>query len=253
VLYTAEDGLLGRRFDLGSPAFVVGGEAGCDIVLSDPVGSRCRVRIEIDPLKAEYLLVVERAVHPVLLNDEPVLQECRLNASSRIVVGRTGFVLLVGDELDARYAETIYRLTICDELAGVHNARYFREALEREILRARRHNRALSVIVLDLAQNPVADGIQEDALVRRAARALSGKFRRDEVLARYDRWRFAGVLPETSKDKAARFAGTLVERLAMVQDGGIRAAIGVAALEPSDSPETLVQRAKGRLLNGAAG
>jgi diguanylate cyclase (GGDEF)-like protein len=236
--------LLGKRFDLGPLAFVVGGETDCDVVLSDPVGARSRARVEIDALKDEVRLVVERAVHPVLVNDETVLRDRPLRNSDRIVVGRTGFKLLVGDELEARYHETIYGMTICDELAGIHNARYFSERLDREILRARRHHRVLSVLVLDIAHNQVEDGFQEDVLVRRAARALSAAFRRDEVLARYDRWRFAGILPETSKDEAERFGTSLLQRLATVEDGGIRAAMGVAALAPDDSAETLVQRAQ---------
>jgi len=55
------------------------------------------------------------------------------------------------------------------------------------------------------------------------------------------------------KDEAVRFGSSLLQRLATAQDGGIRAAMGVAALAADDSAETLVQRAQRCLSKDTAG
>ena len=43
--------------------------------------------------------------------------------------------------MEAQYHETIYKMTIVDGLTGVNNKRFFLDAMDREIPRARRHQR----------------------------------------------------------------------------------------------------------------
>ena len=101
--------------------------------------------------------------------------------------------------------------------------------------------------------------------VRRIAlAALDERFRdryvasvqRHEVQHRLDFDRGLVPVPPSicrMKDEAVRFGSSLLQRLATAQDGGIRAAMGVAALAADDSAETLVQRAQRCLSKDTAG
>ena len=55
-----------------------------------------------------------------------------------------------GADAEAKYHEEIYRMTIVDGLTQIHNKRYLYEALEKEIIRARRHEREMSLLMFDI-------------------------------------------------------------------------------------------------------
>ena len=67
-----------------------------------------------------------------------------------IKIGRTIFKFLTGGNIENAYHEEIYRLTTVDGLTQIFNKRYFLETLEREISRAHRYGRELSLIMFDI-------------------------------------------------------------------------------------------------------
>ena len=123
-------------------------------------------------------------------------------------VGPTIFKYLSGADVESQYHEEIYRMTIIDGLTQVHNKRYLYEALEREIIRARRHARELSFLMFDIDHfkkiNDVHGHLAGDFVLKELARIVQGRIRRDEVFARYGGEEFAIVLPETDLEGAAR-------------------------------------------------
>src|SRR5262245_1174522 len=109
-------------------------------------------------------------------------------------------------------------MTIIDGLTQIYNKRYFHEALEREVVRSRRHGRHLSLLMLDIDHfkrvNDTQGHLAGDFMLKELARIISGRIRRDEVFARYGGEEFAIVLPETSLEGAAALAQTLCRRAA---------------------------------------
>ena len=75
------------------------------------------------------------------LNEEQINQEALLQNAIASRSGPTILKYLSGADAEAKYHEEIYRMTIVDGLTQIHNKRYLYEALEREVLRARRHER----------------------------------------------------------------------------------------------------------------
>ena len=108
-------------------------------------------------------------------------------------------------------------MTIIDGLTQAHNKRYLLEALEREIIRARRHERELSFLMFDIDHfkkiNDVHGHLAGDFVLKELARIVQGRIRRDEVFARYGGEEFAIVLPETDARGRARARRELREKI----------------------------------------
>jgi len=83
------------------------------------------------------------------VNDEPITERT-LSNGDLLKVGRTILKYLSTDNIEAAYYEEIYRLTTIDGLTRCFNARYCREQLVREVSRASRYKRPLSVLVFDV-------------------------------------------------------------------------------------------------------
>src|SRR5262249_48481842 len=106
------------------------------------------------------------------------------------------------------YHEEIHRLTVLDPLTGLHNRRYLNEHLDREAERARRHERPLAVLLMDVDHFKMVNDrfghVTGDATLKTLATRLATLTRKDELLARYGGEEFALVLPETGLDGAVR-------------------------------------------------
>jgi diguanylate cyclase (GGDEF)-like protein len=64
--------------------------------------------------------------------------------------GGAVFKFIDGGNVEALYHEALYRLTITDGLTQIANKRHFVDFLEREIARATRHGRPLSLVMFDV-------------------------------------------------------------------------------------------------------
>jgi diguanylate cyclase (GGDEF)-like protein len=191
------------------------------------------------------------------LNDELVQGEARLASGDLLKLGDAIFKYLEGNDVESSYHEEIYRLTIIDPLTELHNRRYLLELLSREISRAARYERPLSVVVMDLDHfkkvNDTFGHVAGDHVLRSVARLVSEKLREEELATRYGGEEFVFVLPETSEEQARVFAErlrTLLEgREFVFEDKPMRttASFGVVTLTGACTPETLIKAADEQL------
>ncbi|MFQ5768044.1 MAG: GGDEF domain-containing protein, partial [Acidobacteriota bacterium] len=104
-----------------------------------------------------------------------------------------------------------------DELTGLCNYRYFREYLEREILRGERYRPLLSLLMIDIDEfkkyNDRYGHEAGNSALKDIARLLSGSLRNVDVAARYGGEEFALILPSTSKGSAFRVAERARKRI----------------------------------------
>ena len=93
-------------------------------------------------------------------------------------------------------------LAIRDELTGLHNHRYFQEQLEQEVVRCRRYNHPLSLLLLDLdffkKVNDTYGHPAGDHVLREVGKTLTELVRYSDIVARYGGEEFAIILPETA-------------------------------------------------------
>jgi len=148
VIYTKEPTLLGKRFELDTSPFRIGRGADCNIVLEgDSVSRRHAHFVQRD---TQWFAVDDGSTNGTYVNDEQIGREYALANGDRVKVGPTIFKYLTGQDVEAQYHEEIYRMTIIDGLTQAHVKRYLLEALEKEMIRARRHARDLSLIMFDI-------------------------------------------------------------------------------------------------------
>ena len=257
VIYTKEPALLGRRFVLdGSPIKIGRDERENHIVLEGDSVSRKHAQLE--QRTGVWWCVDVGSTNGSYVNDEQIMRDSRLGNGDRIKIGPTIFKFLSGQDVEAQYHEEIYRMTIIDGLTQVHVKRYLLEALEKEIMRARRHARDLSFLMLDIDHfkkiNDVHGHLAGDHVLKEVARLIQQRIRRDEVLARYGGEEFAVILPETTLEGARALAEGLRERIdqsRFVFQGEVihvSMSIGVAILQDSDRTSTdLIKRADDKL------
>ena len=114
--------------------------------------------------------------------------------------------------------ENTARSAVTDGLTGLYNHGFFLQALKREVLRARRHDLLLSLIMLDLddfkAINDTRGHLEGDRVLVRAAALINESLREIDIAARYGGEEFAVILPETSRSGAAVVADRIRRRIA---------------------------------------
>ena len=207
---------------------------------------------------ATWWVVDDGSTNGTFVNDDQIDREAELANGDRVKIGPTIFKFLSGADVESQYHEEIYRMTIVDGLTQVHNKRYLSEALDREIVRARRHERDLSVILFDLDHfkriNDVHGHLAGDFVLKELARVVQARIRRDEVFARYGGEEFVVVLPETTLDGAVALAESLRERVMgsrfpfQGEPIEVTVSLGVATLGGDDrTAAELLQRADEKL------
>jgi two-component system cell cycle response regulator len=102
------------------------------------------------------------------------------------------------------------RLSITDPVTGAYNRRYLMEQLPREIERAARYGRQLSVIMCDVDHfkqiNDTHGHLVGDEVLKEFVPRLQSGVRVSDWVARYGGEEFVIVLPETSVENAAKAA-----------------------------------------------
>ena len=256
VIHTKEPTLLGKRFVLGQSPYTIGRGAQADIVLDGDSVSRRHAHLE--RRYGGWALVDDGSTNGTYCNDERISGKVVLKRGDRIKIGHTIFKFLSGDDVEAQYHEEIYRMTILDGLTQIHNKRYLMEALQREILRARRDAHGLAFVLFDIDHfkqvNDTHGHLAGDFVLRELARIMQAGVRRNEILARYGGEELAFVLPEVPLADAVALAETMrlaVSRHCFVFEAvaiEVTVSAGVALLGDGDrDPEDLVRRADERL------
>jgi diguanylate cyclase (GGDEF)-like protein len=116
-------------------------------------------------------------------------------------------VMLVGRSLSLPRLQAEARL---DAKTGLYNSRHFAHALERELSRAKRYERPLSLIMVDLDllrnTNNTFGHLAGDAVLRGVGDIFRAQVRTHDVPARFGGEEFAIILPETSPEQALELA-----------------------------------------------
>jgi diguanylate cyclase (GGDEF)-like protein len=239
---------LGKKFPLEDGELTIGRDVQNHIVVDlDNVSRRhARIRVEGSRILVEDL----GSTNGTYLNDVEVKQATPLRSGDLVKVGSSIFKFLDGasSEVEMQYHETIYTLTIADGLTGVNNKRFFLEYLEREMGRATRYQRALSLMLFDIDHfkkiNDTYGHLAGDYVLRELAQTVKRMVRREQCFARYGGEEFALVVPEDGPDKARFFA----EKLRKVIEGKqfifedkeipVTVSIGVADMAPDMTEPT---------------
>ena len=180
VIYGLE---LGKKFNLNRPQIIIGRSSKADIQIDQEAVSRNHCKI-INTGNA-IMLRDMGSTNGTYVNDE-MIDEYVLRDGDFIKVGRCIFKFLSGNNIENAYHEEIYRLTTVDGLTQIFNRRYFVETLEREIGRALRYRRDLSLIMFDIDRfkgvNDSFGHLAGDHVLKHLASVIKTRIRREDVL-----------------------------------------------------------------------
>lgn len=150
----------------------------------------------------------------------------------------------------------VEQLSYTDAMTELHNYRYFELRLKEEVIRHKRTNSGLSLLILDVDHfknyNDTMGHPAGDDVLRKLARILKITVRENDIVARYGGEEFAVILPAVDKVGANILAERLRERVENtyfdheeIQPlGKVTISIGVASLpEDADNYSDLTQRA----------
>lgn len=130
-----------------------------------------------------------------------------------LIGGLFGIISAVSAHKKALLYQEIELLSITDELTSVFNRRYFTNQLNKELERARRYDRPLSIFMIDLnnfKQYNDSHGHQSgDEMLKEVAGLLKKSARKPDFVARYGGDEFVIVMPEADKNKALKMADRL--------------------------------------------
>ncbi len=107
--------------------------------------------------------------------------------------------------INARHYSERQSLITIDDLTGLRNERYLQMRFPEELNRAKRYNRSVSLIFLDVKPS-------DDVIINDVSRIVKETFRYIDVLVRLKEAKFAILLPDTGptvKDAATRIASSL--------------------------------------------
>lgn len=141
----------------------------------------------------------------------------------------------------------LIQLARTDGLTGLYNQRHLYSVLAAEISRARRQNRALSLLLVDVDDfkryNDRFGHLAGDAALARIAACLKRACRRDiDTAFRYGGDEFVLALPETDRATAADIAARV--RSLLVDEGiALTVSIGVAELREGQDLKAFIREA----------
>lgn len=252
VIYGKE---LGKKYRFSREKIIIGRSSKCNIQIDEESVSRSHCSIK----RTGRAITIRDmgSTNGTYINDRQT-DEVILRDGDLIKVGQTIFKFLSGGNVEKAYHDEIYRLMHIDGLTQVYNKRYFLERLESELSRARRYQRELSLIMVDIDHfkqvNDTYGHLAGDAILKQLCQVVHARIRREDMLCRYGGEEFAILLPEIDKEHAllaAEKIRILVEETSFTfeaTDIPVTISLGVyAAIEESLSSDDFIKKADERL------
>lgn len=111
--------------------------------------------------------------------------------------------------------DELERLSITDKLTGLYNRRYFDDILEKEVLRAKRHQHDLSLLFIDIDKfkhfNDAYGHAAGDKVLQRLGNLIQEQIRKGiDIPCRYGGEEFAIILPETTNRSSVAIANRIL-------------------------------------------
>ena len=244
----------GKMFKLPGGTLQIGRAPSCEIHLVDDGVSRnhATLRFELELLWIEDL----QSRNGTFVNGIKIDKPTPLRDGDKIQVGRTTVLRFAyHDELDESFHENLMSSALRDPLTRLFNKRYFLDRLDSELKFARRHETAVSLLMLDIDHfkkiNDTYGHLAGDAVLINYANVLTKAVRNEDVVARFGGEEIAIILRAIPLEPALHLADRLRNLLehTVTEFGGVSlratASIGAAGYPttPAETIEELIASA----------
>lgn len=239
VVIYQRDGGGGKCITLDRALLRIGRDPDNEVVLDDEGVSRRHARIE--KRNGRLLLMDVGSKNGTLINDAEVSSIVTLKTGDRIKVGSTIFKYLTASDLEASLHEQIFVSTTTDELTGLRSKRFLNDELARELSRARRYNRQMSLLMIDIdnfkAVNDEHGHQTGDITLRAIAETITSCLRSDATAARFGGEEIVVLLPETRLEDAAivaeRVRAAVAARVVSFRDVSLQVTVSIGCASSS--------------------
>ncbi len=249
-----DETMLGTRYRLPPQAVLEIGRSSATDISMPGVQSLSRRHARLNHLGRAVEIEDLGSTNGTYVNDAQISASKPLASGDRFQLGAAHFKFLHEQDPEHAYHEAIYQLVMRDGLTQIYNKRKFHEELEREVLRAVRHRRPLSLILFDIDHfkevNDSYGHLCGDFVLQQIARQAGGYLRPEQVFARAGGEEFVILSPEIDQAGALKLAEQLRLRVAsetysyLEFEVHITCSFGVAVLLPEmDSGEDLYEAA----------
>src|SRR6185369_7984884 len=151
------------------------------------------------------------------VNCQPIHGRTILRSGDRFQTAAVHFKLLHEQDVESAYHLAIYELVARGGLTEIYNKRKYEEEVQRELARALRHHRPLSLIIFDLDEfkqiNDTYGHLCGDFVLKQVASLARDLVRPEQVLARVGGDEFVILAPETGAAGAEALATKLRDRI----------------------------------------
>ncbi|MEM7585897.1 MAG: GGDEF domain-containing protein [Acidobacteriota bacterium] len=234
--------MLGTRYRLPPHSRLsIGRSSAADISMPE-VQSLSRHHARLNHRGAVVEVEDLRSTNGTYVNDMRAKAPQALRSGDRFQLGAAHFKFLHEQDPEHAYHEAIYHLVMTDGLTQIYNKRKLDEELSRELARAMRHQRPLSLILFDIDHfkevNDTFGHLCGDYVLQKIARMTTERLRPEQVFARAGGEEFVILSPEMALEGALELAEKLRGQFEAATfsytevDVNITCSFGVATLRP---------------------
>ena len=212
------DEMLGSRYRLPPLGRLsIGRSSSADISMPE-VQSLSRLHARLNHRGAVIELEDLQSTNGTYVNDQRLREPRELHSGDRFQLGAAHFKFLHEQDPEHAYFEAIYQMVMTDGLTQAFNKRKLEEEMEREMARAVRHGRPLSLILFDIDRfkevNDTYGHLCGDSVLQQIARRTSEHLRPEQVFARAGGEEFVILSPEMGVEDSLELAEKLRARFA---------------------------------------
>lgn len=156
----------------------------------------------------------------------------------------------VSISVDVTAKKELEKMATIDKLTNIYNRRILDDFLKIEIERANRHNRDLSLIMIDIDYfkkvNDTFGHLVGDNLLSKIAELISGNLRNSDIFGRYGGEEFLIICTQTTKENAfvlAEKLRVLIKDFKFDEIGYKTISLGISDFQKGDTVETLFKKA----------
>ena len=149
-----------------------------------------------------------------------------------------------------KYMEKLNKNAVTDSLTGLYNKREFQERIDKEVNRAWRYGRKLSIVIFDIDRfkhwNDTYGHLAGDDLLRDVGAIIRSSIRNSDIAFRFGGDEFVILFPETDAKEAFQIVRKLSDKISHFRFNsgeGVTISAGIAEYKSGDSPGSLLERA----------
>jgi diguanylate cyclase (GGDEF)-like protein len=177
-------------------------------------------------------------------------------AATALATGETQRALAARTATLATQRDDAFHMAVTDELTGLYNRHYMRDALRRMTAHATRRDQPFAIVSLDVdglkSVNDAHGHHAGDALLRGIADSLRAVLRSEDIAVRVGGDEFVVLLPDADRGEAVKVAYRIRQRIASLDDPGRGVSSGIAVWRRGTDPEDALRQADDELYRAKA-